>query len=243
MDYTSLLQRLSYAGDKGNHFRRYIFRRIISTTFRGLYFRCFKFHSRGVISVAKNVEVLGSRRDIQFGARCKIEENVMLQGISRNGLVFGDDVTICYGAQIRPSGHWTGRLGDGLRMGSKSSIGAYSYIGCAGQINIGDNVMMGPRVTIIAENHNHSDLNRPMNLQGVNNVGICIEDNVWIGTCVTILDGVTVGTGSIIAAGAVVTKDVPPYSIVVGVPARVVKTRGGQIDKRTEPRDDEAGLL
>jgi acetyltransferase-like isoleucine patch superfamily enzyme len=129
-------------------------------------------------------------------------------------------------AMIRPSGYYGNHIGDGLRMGDGSNIGAYSYIGCAGMINIGKNVMMGPRVSLLAEQHVFEDTGKDMKSQGVRSSGIVIEDDCWLGAGVMILDGVTIGTGSIVAAGAVVTKSVEPYSIVGGVPAKLIRSRG-----------------
>ena len=139
--------------------------------------------------------------------------------------MFWDDVTICEGTLIRPSGYWGGNLGAGMAMGNRSSIGAYSFIGCAGSIKIGDDVLIGARLTIIAENHNFSDWTRSIKEQGVSSKGVTIGNDVWIGACVTILDGVTIGDHAIIAAGAVVTKDVQSFSIVGGVPARPIRSR------------------
>ncbi len=86
--------------------------------------------------------------------------------------------------------------------------------------------MMGPEVHIYATSHGYTDTGRPMRLQGYTPPRpVVIEDDVWIGTRAIILPGVRVGAGSIIGAGAVVTKSVPPYSIVAGNPARVVKSR------------------
>jgi acetyltransferase-like isoleucine patch superfamily enzyme len=224
--FGGLLRRLRYSGDEDSRFRRYIWWHLVSTVVRGFYYRLFKLTSAGIISVGSNVRVIGPKSKLVFGKHCKIESRVVLQSICRIGLQFGNDVTICEGTMIRPSGHWGGKLGVGMVMGNRSSIGAYSYIGCSGDLRIGDNVMIGARLTIIAENHNFSDLTRPMNQQGVNNKGIVIGNDVWIGACVTILDGVTVGDHSIIAAGAVVTKDIQPFAIVGGVPARQIMSRG-----------------
>jgi acetyltransferase-like isoleucine patch superfamily enzyme len=79
---------------------------------------------------------------------------------------------------------------------------------------------------LIPANHRFDDVNRPIWTQGESRIGIRIEDGVWIGANATILDGCTVGEGSVVAAGAVVTRDVPPLSVVAGVPARVVRMRG-----------------
>jgi acetyltransferase-like isoleucine patch superfamily enzyme len=78
---------------------------------------------------------------------------------------------------------------------------------------------------IIGANHRFDDLSRPIAKQGLVRKSVVIEDDVWIGGRVNILAGVTVGRGSVVAAGAVVTHDVPPYSVVAGVPAKVIKTR------------------
>jgi acetyltransferase-like isoleucine patch superfamily enzyme len=192
---------------------------------RGFIKGVFSFKSKGLTAVAKRVSFIGPKKNLILGRNCKIEEDVIIHSVCANKIILGDNVTICRGAQIRPSGYYSGNLGWGLKMGNSSSIGAYSYIGCSGRIEIGDNVMMGPCVNIIAENHNYSDLEKPMNAQGVNNKGITIENDVWIGTRATILDGVRIGRGAIIAAGAVVNETVPEYAIVGGVPAKVLKSR------------------
>jgi len=89
----------------------------------------------------------------------------------------------------------------------------------------GDNVICGPRVSFHAENHVYTDPNTPIRLQGVTRRGIVVEADCWIGAGSMILDGVRIGRGTVVAAGAVVTRDVPPYSVVAGVPARVIKSR------------------
>ena len=85
---------------------------------------------------------------------------------------------------------------------------------------------MGPRVNLLAENHNFDLADVPIKSQGVTRQPIVIEDDCWLGAGSAVLAGVTVGHDSVVAAGAVVTRDVPPYSVVGGVPARVLRTRG-----------------
>lgn len=93
-------------------------------------------------------------------------------------------------------------------------------------VRIGKNVMMGPYVLIYTQNHCTCNADIPMREQGMLNIQpVTIEDDVWIGGRVCILPGVTIGHGSVIGACAVVSKDVPPYSVVVGNPGRVVKSR------------------
>lgn len=96
-----------------------------------------------------------------------------------------------------------------------------------GPLRIGDNVMMGPEVVILSSGHAHSRTDIPMNQQGfiAPTRPTIIGNDVWIGTRVIILQGVQIGDGCIIGAGAVVTKDIPPYSVAGGVPARVIKSR------------------
>lgn len=114
------------------------------------------------------------------------------------------------------------------------SIGEYSFIGCnavigaSGGIRIGDHVAIGPNVTIASENHRFDNPNLRIDQQGVERKGVMISNDCWIGSNVTILDGVTVGESSILAAGAVITKNIPPFSIAAGVPARIIRDRRRQ---------------
>jgi acetyltransferase-like isoleucine patch superfamily enzyme len=94
-----------------------------------------------------------------------------------------------------------------------------------GNLTIGDNVLIAGHCLIIPANHVFTDINIPISNQGETKKGIIIEDNVWIGSGCRILDGITIGTGAIIAAGAVVNKDVLPNTIVGGVPAKLIKNR------------------
>ena len=109
-------------------------------------------------------------------------------------------------------------------IGNNSGIGMGSYIGT---VKIGNDVMMGPEVVILSLDHNYFDPSIPIRSQGVReDRPVVIEDDVWIGTRSIILPDVKIGKGSIIAAGSVVSKNVEPYSIVAGNPAKVIKKRG-----------------
>jgi maltose O-acetyltransferase len=111
-----------------------------------------------------------------------------------------------------------------IEVGDHSSLGLNCMIPY--DLKVGKDVMMGPYVIIVGENHNYSDLELPMRLQGYTKFPpVRIEDDVWIGARVIILPGLTIGKGAIIGAGAVVTKDVPPYAICGGNPARIIKYR------------------
>lgn len=130
----------------------------------------------------------------------------------------GSNVNIERGASI-------GR-GTTISIGSNSGIGVKASIG--GGARIGANVMMGPEVLILTANHARTSVDQPMLHQGNDTVQpVTVCDDVWIGARVIILPGVRVGNGSILGAGAVVTKDVPPYAVAAGNPARVVRYRTG----------------
>ena len=111
-----------------------------------------------------------------------------------------------------------------LTVGDNSGVG----IDCElyGEITIGANVMMGPEVVILTQGHAFSRTDIPMMEQGkLEPKPVTIGDDCWIGRRVMILPGVHIAEGCVIGAGAVVTKDIPPYSVAAGVPARVIKSR------------------
>jgi maltose O-acetyltransferase len=119
-------------------------------------------------------------------------------------------------------------LGNSIEIGSNSGMGKNAYIsniGGGGEVIIGNNVMMAPDVCILTKSHEFSDIKIPMNMQKSYSSTVIIEDDVWIGIRTIILPGVKIGKGSIIGAGAVVTKDEPSYSIVGGIPAKIIKSR------------------
>jgi acetyltransferase-like isoleucine patch superfamily enzyme len=119
-----------------------------------------------------------------------------------------------------------------VSVGNHCSIQAYSNIvgyGASqeanGRITIGNYVRIASHVIIIAGNHRFDDTDKPICEQGVEFAPITIEDDVWIAGRVSITAGVTIGKGSVIGGGSVVTRDIPPYSVAVGVPAKVIKRR------------------
>lgn len=114
-----------------------------------------------------------------------------------------------------------------IEIGNDVFIGKNAYISIYASLKIGNGVMIGPNVTIIGGDHNFSVKGKKMFQvkSGGINLPIIIEDDVWIGTNVIILKGITIGEGSVIGAGSVVTKDVPSYTIVAGNPAKKIRTR------------------
>jgi maltose O-acetyltransferase len=125
------------------------------------------------------------------------------------------------GVNIEPNATFSKRV----TLGDYSGIGVNAKI--YGECHIGNYVMMGQDVTIITRNHAFDRTDIPMMRQGFGEERpVTIDDDVWIGDRVLILAGVHVGKGAIIGAGAVVTKDVPPYAIVGGNPAHIIRMRG-----------------
>lgn len=121
-----------------------------------------------------------------------------------------------------------------LRQGERIEIGSHCLLNHnnvlqagkeCGRIRIGDYVHTGANVMMFAFNHSIDDTDVPSKLQDYYDADITIEDDVWIGAGSVILAGVTIGKGSVIGSNSVVTHDIPPYSIAVGIPAKVIKNR------------------
>lgn len=158
-------------------------------------------------AVRAQLEAEGCR----IGDNCYISPEAHLCDVQMN---LDDNCVICADALIRHAR---------ITAGKNCSINPMVYL--QGNIIMGNDVRIAPKASIIAENHTHSDVLHPITQQGNYRRGITLEDDVWIGAGVCVVDGVRIGAHSIAGAGAVVTKDVPPYSIVGGNPARVLKNR------------------
>ncbi|HEY4374001.1 MAG TPA: acyltransferase [Burkholderiales bacterium] len=116
--------------------------------------------------------------------------------------------------------------GSEVELGDRSQVGHNAHLDH--DVVIGDDVLMGPDVVMMSAGHEYDDPTVPINRQGqTKRTPIHIGNDVWIGTRVVILPGVRIGDGAVVGANAVVTKDVPPYAVVAGVPAKVIRMRGG----------------
>ncbi len=123
------------------------------------------------------------------------------------------------------SGTLLATFGGSILLGKRVYVGPYSVVYGHGGVVLGDNVIVSSHVSIMAMNHLFADLGVPIRDQGERHLGISIESDVWIGTGARILDGVTIGRGSVVGAGAVVTRSLPAFSVAVGVPAAVIYDR------------------
>lgn len=127
-------------------------------------------------------------------------------------------------------------FGNCLEIGTRSGLGVNCY--ACGPIKIGDYVNIGPDVIILTLLHKYDRVDITMQDQGYyDKKPVVIGNDVWIGTRAIIMPGVTIGNGVIIGAGAVVTKDVPDYSVVVGCPARVVRYRNDGLEDKVKYKD------
>jgi acetyltransferase-like isoleucine patch superfamily enzyme len=169
--------------------------------------------------IERNVRLLVPRR-IYLGNRVMIGERCFVDANTPQGrIVLQDDVWLSQGCYIV--------AGQGEVV-----VNALSYIGhrCllygTGDIRIGRDVLLANDVQLICGNHTFARRDLPIRAQPAIERPIVIEDDVWLGASVIVLGGVTVGKGSVVGAGAVVTHSIPPYSIARGVPAKVVGTRG-----------------
>ncbi|MFN0275035.1 MAG: acyltransferase [Chitinophagales bacterium] len=173
--------------------------------------------------LGRNVRFFNFRK-IHFGKFVKIDTNVFISALGKEGIFIGDNSSI--GAFSRVIISTTlNNTGAFIRIGNNVGIGEFAYLGGAGGLQIGDNCIVGQYFSCHPENHNYASTDDLIRNQGVNRKGIKIGADCWIGSKVTILDGVIIGEGCVIAAGAVVTRSMPAYSVVGGVPAKVLKSR------------------
>ena len=188
---------------------------------------CFKvifFGEKGkILLIGKNVNIKCHNK-IFVGNNFYIEENVEIDALSKKGIRCGNNVKIGKGSILRCSGSLKD-IGEGFECGNNVYFGDNCFFGSAGGIKIGNDIISGQNVRFHSENHNYTDINTLVRLQGVNRKGIEIGNNCWIGSGVTILDGVTIGNGVVIAANSVINKNIPNNVVVGGIPCKILKER------------------
>jgi acetyltransferase-like isoleucine patch superfamily enzyme len=155
-----------------------------------------------------------------------IDEGVYLHALP-HGIEIGENTYVMNHAELHVY-NFRDLPHAGIKIGKNCLISEFTVIRGQGGVTIGDNVYTSPFVQIVAVNHVYDDPKRPIIEQGITAQGIVIEDDAWIGSSAIILDGVRVGKGAVVAAGAVVSKDVPPHTVVAGVPAKVIKEISGE---------------
>ena len=161
---------------------------------------------------------LNRRPGLTVGRGCAIHPSAMLDLAEGGSIVLGNNVTLCAGALICPHG---GKI----ELGDNVYVGPYCVIYGHGGLTIGRDTLVAAQTVIIPANHRFDRTDVPIRALPVTRLGVTIGEDCWIASGVKILDGVDVGRGCVIGAGAVVTRSVPEFSIAVGVPARVVGNR------------------
>lgn len=167
---------------------------------------------------------------IQLGNYVCLSDNVRLQADGEKSKIYlRDSVFLDRGVDIKA--HPNGRI----EIDRGTYLGPYVCMAGPGHIKIGKDCMLAAHTGVYANNHRFDDPDRKIREQGLTIEGIVIEDDCWLGTGVKVLDGVTIGYGSVIGAGAVVTRNIPPFSVAVGVPAKVIAKRDSKNTQSEQP--------
>lgn len=162
------------------------------------------------LRVGKNITTRG---EIKIGKNVVIESNVKIY----NHTFIGDEVVLGDNVELRSN------YPSFVRIGDRTSINRNSLI--MGVVTIGSDCSIAPGCIVVGSNHIFEDCSINIKKQGLSREGIIIENNVWIGANVVVLDGVKIGEGCVIGAGAIVTKSIPKFSVAVGNPCKVIKSR------------------
>ncbi len=189
---------------------------------RLLKFVFFVIHAKRSVDATVS---LGARvkhpRFVLPGRRCRIHAGCSLDAPGPHELRLGERVTVNRGAYIGVFAP--------VSIGDRTAINRNASIDARAEIRIGKDVLIGPGAQLIAYQHVFAAPDRTINAQGVRTGPILVEDDVWIGANAVVLVDVTIGRGSVVGAGAVVTRSCAPFSILAGVPARVIGMRDGRI--------------
>jgi len=186
---------------------------------RGIFYKLlFKKVGKGVM-FGRGVSIRNPYK-IKIGNNVIIDDNVLLdaKGGTNEGIVIEDGVFIGRNSIL------SCKNGD-IILRNRANIGFNCEIFSANNVEIGENTLLAAYVYIVGGGHTAEELDKAFQDQDSHAIGVKIGRNSWLGTKSTIMDGCNVGEGSIIGAGAVVTKEVPAYSVAVGIPAKVVKDR------------------
>ncbi len=153
--------------------------------------------------------------------KSKVARTACLDVEKGGQIIIGDDCEIRHHAVLEVSGRYSGSI----EIGNHCVIGIGNWMQGSGRIKVGNDVIIGPYVAIVSTNHSYEDMSLPVAQQPLQTGEVVIEDDVWIGAHCTIAQNVRIGAHSIIGANSFVNKDVPPYSIVAGAPARIIRAR------------------
>lgn len=159
---------------------------------------------------------------IRLGRGAYLDEGVYLHACPPGGIEIGAGSYVMHHAVLHVY-NFRDLPRAGIHIGADSLVGEGCILRGQGGITIGDRVYLATMVQLLAVDHVFEDPDRPFTEQGITARGIAIEDDVWIGAGAVVTDGVRIGRGAVVAAGAVVTADVAPHTVVGGVPARLLR--------------------
>ncbi|WP_312562884.1 acyltransferase [Anaerospora sp.] len=195
-------------------------------------------HETELIAIANQLRAVGFRHILHYSNKCSIGSlNLQKIYIGKSTIInqtaivdlryggeieIGENCKIDHGAMLLSHG---GRI----KIGNFCSINPYCIVYGHGGLTIGNKVMIATHTVIIPSNHNYADRDTFIYNQGETSKGIIIEDDVWIGAGCKILDGITIKQGSVIAAGAVVSRSTEQYGVYAGIPAKKIKERSGRL--------------
>jgi acetyltransferase-like isoleucine patch superfamily enzyme len=170
------------------------------------------------------------RAHIYFASKIRLAPDVRIHDHAMLGFRSGAgsaeyNIEIGAGTKVLPDAKIIPQQGH-VRIGKHCTVQYGCLLYGVGGLEIGDDTHIAAKTVIVPMNHIYTDPNTAIWRQGETARGIKIGRDVWLGTGVTVLDGVMIGDGSVVGAGSVVSRDIPPYSIAVGAPARVIKHRG-----------------
>lgn len=171
-----------------------------------------------VISSMNRIAVIKLTANVRFLGKNTVRTGVQLKTNYGGCIIVGEGTELGYYVILMTYGGF-------IEIGKNCSINPNSIIYGHGGVRIGDNVLIAAQCVVVSTNHIFSDRTKLIAEQGATAKGIIIEDDVWLGAGCKILDGVVIGKGAVIAAGSVVTVNVPEYCVYAGVPARKIKDR------------------
>ncbi len=219
-----------YISRQASSFARYIWEQLIMALFgwiptiigiavRGVFYRLI-LKMDGWSAIENKVR-LSFAGNISLSNGVYLDQNTYLHAC-KNGIHIGENTIVMHGAILHVY-NFRNMPHSGIEIGKDCLIGENSVLRGQGGIKIGDRVYTSPFTQILAVNHVINDPNKPIIDQGITAEGIVIENDVWIGAGAIITDNVHIGHGSVIAAGAVVTSDLPANVVAAGIPARIIR--------------------
>lgn len=191
---------------------------VVGSVLRGRVYRSLLGSAGSNCFIEKNVRLYAPQR-VHLGHRAFIGKGSFIDAASPGSEIqIKDDVHISQGVVLRA-------VGGKIVIREMANVGTRAIIYGADDVEIGRYALLSNCVELMTGNHVFKDPSIPIRFQGRETGKIVISEDVWLGAYVIVLPGVTVGKGSVVGAGAVVTKDIPGYSVAVGNPARVIKKR------------------